>query len=60
VLTCELIQQNEQKNRSNYLSIAAVRAIGLDFIEFIEETNRRSITDRNTLRDIYNEEFRDR
>jgi len=49
-----------RRNRSNYLSIAAVRAIGLDFIEFIEETNRRSITDRNTLRDIYNEEFRDR
>uniref|UniRef100_A0A8C2FJY5 RNA helicase n=1 Tax=Cyprinus carpio TaxID=7962 RepID=A0A8C2FJY5_CYPCA len=38
----------------------AVRAIGLDFIEMLEETNRRSITDRNTLRDIYNEEFRDR
>uniref|UniRef100_A0A673H768 RNA helicase n=1 Tax=Sinocyclocheilus rhinocerous TaxID=307959 RepID=A0A673H768_9TELE len=38
----------------------AVRAIGLDFIEMLEETNRRSITDRNTLGDIYNEEFRDR
>ncbi|CAM4716229.1 unnamed protein product [Leuciscus chuanchicus] len=49
-----------RRNRSNYLSIAAVRAIGLDFIEMLEETNRRSITDRNTLRDIYNEEFRDR
>uniref|UniRef100_A0A671PPN9 RNA helicase n=1 Tax=Sinocyclocheilus anshuiensis TaxID=1608454 RepID=A0A671PPN9_9TELE len=45
---------------NNYLSIAAVRAIGLDFIEMLEETNRRSITDRNTLGDIYNEEFRDR
>ncbi|RXN36849.1 helicase mov-10 [Labeo rohita] len=40
--------------------IAAVRAIGLDFIEMLEETNRRSITDRNILKDIYNEEFRDR
>uniref|UniRef100_A0A8C2FL44 RNA helicase n=1 Tax=Cyprinus carpio TaxID=7962 RepID=A0A8C2FL44_CYPCA len=49
-----------RRNRNNYLSIAAVRAIGLDFIEMLEETNRRSITDRNTLRDIYNEEFRDR
>uniref|UniRef100_A0A8C2GL98 RNA helicase n=1 Tax=Cyprinus carpio TaxID=7962 RepID=A0A8C2GL98_CYPCA len=39
---------------------AVVRAIGLDFIEMLEETNRRSITDRNTLRDIYNQEFRDR
>uniref|UniRef100_A0A671PTU6 RNA helicase n=1 Tax=Sinocyclocheilus anshuiensis TaxID=1608454 RepID=A0A671PTU6_9TELE len=39
---------------------SAVRAIGLDFIEMLEETNRRSITDRNTLGDIYNEEFRDR
>ncbi|KAK2898644.1 hypothetical protein Q8A67_010062 [Cirrhinus molitorella] len=26
----------------------------------LEETNRRSITNRNTLRDIYDEEFRDR
>uniref|UniRef100_A0A673H546 RNA helicase n=1 Tax=Sinocyclocheilus rhinocerous TaxID=307959 RepID=A0A673H546_9TELE len=41
-------------------SKTAVRAIGLDFIEMLEETNRRSITDRNTLGDIYNEEFRDR
>uniref|UniRef100_A0A672P2Z6 RNA helicase n=1 Tax=Sinocyclocheilus grahami TaxID=75366 RepID=A0A672P2Z6_SINGR len=49
-----------RRNRNNYLSIAAVRAIGLDFIEMLEETNRRSITDRNTLGDIYNEEFRDR
>ncbi|KAF4109902.1 putative helicase mov-10-B.2 [Onychostoma macrolepis] len=49
-----------RRNRNNYLSIAAVRAIGLDFIEMLEETNRRSITDRNTLCDIYNKEFRDR
>uniref|UniRef100_A0A8C1LYL6 RNA helicase n=1 Tax=Cyprinus carpio TaxID=7962 RepID=A0A8C1LYL6_CYPCA len=43
-----------------YNSLPVVRAIGLDFIEMLEETNRRSITDRNTLRDIYNQEFRDR
>lgn len=49
-----------RRNRNNYLSIAAVRTIGLDFIEMLEETNRRSISDRNTLTDIYNTEFRDR
>ncbi|KAK9970577.1 hypothetical protein ABG768_026510 [Culter alburnus] len=49
-----------RRNRNSHLSLAAVRAIGLDFIEMLEETNRRSITDRNKLRDIYNEEFRDR
>lgn len=49
-----------RRNRNSHLSLAAVRAIGLDFIEMLEETNRKSITDRNKLRDIYNEEFRDR
>lgn len=49
-----------RRNKNNYLSIAAVRAIGLDFIEMLDETNRRSISDRSTLTDIYNEEFRDR
>uniref|UniRef100_A0A3Q4I2S6 RNA helicase n=1 Tax=Neolamprologus brichardi TaxID=32507 RepID=A0A3Q4I2S6_NEOBR len=32
--------------------------IGLDFFEFLKETNRVSITDRIQLRDIYNNEFR--
>ncbi|CAG6021472.1 unnamed protein product [Menidia menidia] len=34
--------------------------IGLDFFEFLNETNRASITDRIQLRDIYNDEFRSR
>ncbi|KAG7228300.1 hypothetical protein INR49_009164 [Caranx melampygus] len=34
--------------------------IGLDFYEFLKETNRASITDRLELRDIYNNEFRRR
>nr|WGG62726.1 MOV10 [Lateolabrax japonicus] len=32
--------------------------IGLDFFEFLKETNRASVTDRLELRDIYNDEFR--
>uniref|UniRef100_A0A669EL22 RNA helicase n=1 Tax=Oreochromis niloticus TaxID=8128 RepID=A0A669EL22_ORENI len=32
--------------------------IGLEFFEFLKETNRASITDRIQLRDIYNNEFR--
>ncbi|XP_005914763.1 putative helicase mov-10-B.2 [Haplochromis burtoni] len=32
--------------------------IGLEFFEFLKETNRVSITDRIQLRDIYNNEFR--
>lgn len=34
--------------------------IGLDFFEFLNETNRTSINDRIQLRDIYNAEFRNR
>ncbi|XP_072223489.1 putative helicase mov-10-B.2 [Leuresthes tenuis] len=34
--------------------------IGLDFFEFLNETDRTSITDRIQLRDIYNTEFRSR
>ncbi|XP_045911976.1 putative helicase mov-10-B.2 isoform X1 [Micropterus dolomieu] len=34
--------------------------IGLDFFEFLKETDRASITDRIELRDIYNAEFRSR
>ncbi|XP_067087810.1 putative helicase mov-10-B.2 [Osmerus mordax] len=41
-------------------TIQARRQVGLEFIEFLEETNRRSITDKHELRDIYNSEFRNR
>ncbi|XP_017270570.1 putative helicase mov-10-B.1 [Kryptolebias marmoratus] len=34
--------------------------IGLDFFEFLNETDRASITERLELRDIYNNEFRNR
>ncbi|KAE8293494.1 putative helicase mov-10-B.2 [Larimichthys crocea] len=34
--------------------------IGLDFFEFLKESNRASIKDRLELRDIYNAEFRSR
>ncbi|XP_071388136.1 putative helicase mov-10-B.1 [Centroberyx affinis] len=34
--------------------------VGLDFFEFLKETNRASITDRYELKDIYNTEFRKR
>lgn len=34
--------------------------IGLDFFEFLKETNRASITERLELREIYNTEFRSR
>ncbi|XP_030640613.1 putative helicase mov-10-B.2 [Chanos chanos] len=36
------------------------RLVGLDFIEFLGETDRRSITDKNVLRNIYNSEFRNK
>ncbi|XP_046896067.1 putative helicase mov-10-B.1 [Hypomesus transpacificus] len=41
-------------------SMQARRQVGLEFIEFLEETNRRSITVKLELRDIYNSEFRNR
>ncbi|XP_065103210.1 putative helicase mov-10-B.2 [Paramisgurnus dabryanus] len=47
-------------SRTKKLTWADVRAVGLDFIELLEETNRRSITDRAKLKNIYNEEFRHR
>ncbi|XP_074500385.1 putative helicase mov-10-B.2 [Sebastes fasciatus] len=34
--------------------------IGVDFFEFLKESDRASITERLELRDIYNTEFRDR
>ncbi|KAK7146112.1 hypothetical protein R3I93_013748 [Phoxinus phoxinus] len=42
------------------ISKADLRAVGLDFIEWLVESNRRAITDRTTLKTAYNEEFRDR
>uniref|UniRef100_A0A8C2FQR2 RNA helicase n=1 Tax=Cyprinus carpio TaxID=7962 RepID=A0A8C2FQR2_CYPCA len=49
-----------RKKRNNHLSKADLRIVGFDFIEFLEESERRSITDRTLLKDIYNKEFRDR
>ncbi|KAM8753802.1 putative helicase mov-10-B.1 [Acanthopagrus schlegelii] len=34
--------------------------IGLEFFEFLKETNRESVSDRLELRDIYNTQFRSR
>ncbi|XP_043967053.1 putative helicase mov-10-B.1 [Gambusia affinis] len=42
------------------MSVRALCQIGLDFFEFLSETERTSITDRLQLRDIYNDEFRRR
>ncbi|XP_016535601.1 putative helicase mov-10-B.1 isoform X2 [Poecilia formosa] len=42
------------------MSLRALCQIGLDFFEFLNETERTSITDRLQLRDIYNNEFRRR
>ncbi|XP_054905535.1 putative helicase mov-10-B.1 [Poeciliopsis prolifica] len=42
------------------MSLRALCQIGLDFFEFLNETERTSITDRVQLRDIYNDEFRRR
>uniref|UniRef100_A0AAQ5ZAQ5 RNA helicase n=1 Tax=Amphiprion ocellaris TaxID=80972 RepID=A0AAQ5ZAQ5_AMPOC len=39
-------------------SLGSLSKIGLDFFEFLKETNRTSITDKDQLRDIYNNEFR--
>uniref|UniRef100_A0A8C1NAK0 RNA helicase n=1 Tax=Cyprinus carpio TaxID=7962 RepID=A0A8C1NAK0_CYPCA len=49
-----------RKKRNNQLSKADLRIVGFDFIEFLEESERRSIIDRTLLKDIYNKEFRDR
>ncbi|XP_038143312.1 putative helicase mov-10-B.1 [Cyprinodon tularosa] len=39
-------------------SLSSLVQIGMDFFEFLNETQRTSITDRLQLRDIYNDEFR--
>ncbi|XP_028266397.1 putative helicase mov-10-B.1 [Parambassis ranga] len=42
------------------MSMSSRCQIGLDFFEFLKETDRTSIRDRIQLRDIYNNEFRSR
>uniref|UniRef100_A0A8D3DWQ4 RNA helicase n=1 Tax=Scophthalmus maximus TaxID=52904 RepID=A0A8D3DWQ4_SCOMX len=42
------------------LKLSQLSEIGLDFFEFLKETNRLSITDRFQLKDVYNSEFRSR
>ncbi|KAI5095129.1 putative helicase mov-10-B.2 [Silurus meridionalis] len=39
---------------------STIRAIGLDFIEFLHETQKFSVTQRDELQHIYNTEFRNR
>ncbi|XP_051805005.1 putative helicase mov-10-B.2 isoform X2 [Acanthochromis polyacanthus] len=41
-------------------SLGSLCKIGLDFFEFLKETNRTSITDKDQLKYIYNTEFRSR
>ncbi|KAI7797623.1 putative helicase mov-10-B.1 [Triplophysa rosa] len=48
-----------RRNRKK-LSLADVRSVGLDFIELLEGSNRRSITEKEELRDIYYNEFQNR
>ncbi|XP_017324243.1 putative helicase mov-10-B.1 [Ictalurus punctatus] len=42
------------------LSHSEVRAVGLDFIEYLHETQRFSVTQRDELQHIYKHEFRNR
>uniref|UniRef100_A0A667Y176 RNA helicase n=1 Tax=Myripristis murdjan TaxID=586833 RepID=A0A667Y176_9TELE len=42
------------------MSLKSNAQVGLDFFEFLKETNRASITDKSQLKDIYNSEFRNR
>ncbi|XP_065103211.1 putative helicase mov-10-B.1 [Paramisgurnus dabryanus] len=49
-----------RRSRKSKLSYEDVRLVGFDFIELLEESNRRKITDRVELKNIYNNEFRDR
>ncbi|XP_041709795.2 putative helicase mov-10-B.1 isoform X1 [Coregonus clupeaformis] len=42
------------------MNLRTRRQIGLDFYEFLQETNRTSVNDKSELRDIYNSEFRNR
>ncbi|KAK7884271.1 hypothetical protein WMY93_027394 [Mugilogobius chulae] len=41
-------------------TLKELRQIGLDFYEYLKETNRTSITDKERLKEIYNTEFRNR
>ncbi|XP_020490711.2 putative helicase mov-10-B.2 isoform X1 [Labrus bergylta] len=49
-----------QKRARVKFSPSALCQIGLDFFEYLNESNQASITDRIELRDIYNTEFRRR
>lgn len=53
------IMARRNRNRKQ-VSRDDVRAVGFDFIELLEENNWRTITERDTLKKIYNENFRDR
>lgn len=44
----------------NNRTLQVRRQIGLDFIEYLEETKQRSVIDKLKLREIYNTEFRSR
>ncbi|TKS77630.1 putative helicase mov-10-B.2 [Collichthys lucidus] len=57
--------ENRRSLEQKYLimvnqAISSRIQIGLDFFEFLKESNRASIKDRLELRDIYNAEFRSR
>uniref|UniRef100_A0A3B3ZWN2 RNA helicase n=1 Tax=Periophthalmus magnuspinnatus TaxID=409849 RepID=A0A3B3ZWN2_9GOBI len=41
-------------------SIKQLRQIGLDFYEYLQETNQTSVTQKEKLKEIYNTEFRNR
>ncbi|KAI7797621.1 putative helicase mov-10-B.1 [Triplophysa rosa] len=49
-----------RRNRKKQFSLADMCAVGLDFIELLEESDRRSITGKEDLRTIYYNEFKNR
>lgn len=53
------IMARRNRNRKQ-VSRDDVRAVGFDFIELLEENHWRNITEREALKKIYNEHFRDR
>ncbi|CAB1428895.1 unnamed protein product [Pleuronectes platessa] len=42
------------------MKLSQLVQVGLEFYEFLNETNRSSITERNRLSEVYNREFRSR
>ncbi|KAJ8258035.1 hypothetical protein GJAV_G00192420 [Gymnothorax javanicus] len=44
----------------NHQPLREVLAVGLDFVEFLGETDRTSISDKEQLREIYNLQFKNR